>query len=145
MRLRGSISSIELFIKSNGMCDRFSVYVTQYSILKGIDFFLASWRSCPTWFFVPYHKSLEESVWEPLFLWSVTKRVYLSRRRGNRIVFDSFITSLEHMHASKKKMFFHPRGFCILDEKAAGTAVLRKRWETTMSTRRRRPFSFANH
>ena len=47
----------------------------------------------------------------------------LSRRRGNRIVFDSFITILEHMHASKKKMFFHPRGFCILDEeKAEGTS-----------------------
>lgn len=27
------------------------------------------------------------------------------------------------MHASKKKMFFHPRGFCILDEeKAEGTS-----------------------
>ena len=50
-------------------------------------------------------------------------RVYLSCRRGKRIVFDSFITILEHMHASKKKMFFHPRGFCILDEeKAEGTS-----------------------
>ena len=61
---------IELFIKSNGMCDRVSWLNIQFwrELI-----FLASWRSLLSYLiFCPLSQVTWWSVWEPLFLWSVT-------------------------------------------------------------------------
>ena len=94
--------------------------MTQYSILKGIDFFFLASSFVLLDFLSPITSHLMVGMRAPFSLKCHQHRVYLSCRRGKRIVFDSFITILEHMHASKKKMFFHPRGFCILDEAHTG-------------------------